>query len=296
MTRILAAPKVHTRHYVGVKGVKLTADIGGDPAATAVILLHGGGQTRHSWSGAMRSLMARGYHTINLDARGHGDSEWATDGDYSLDTLAGDLECVVKTLRSRPALVGASLGGATSLLLAGMQPQLAAALVLVDIVPQIDSQGADRIRGFMRSGLGGFATLEDVADAVAAYNPLRPRPNSHAGLMKNLRRGGDGRLYWHWDPRLLDETEPAEPPMFAERLNSAAERVRVPTLLGRGMKSDIVTEAGVADFRQHLTRLEVLDVNDAGHMVAGDKNDAFNEGVLSFLRRCIPPMAHAAFE
>ena len=235
----------------------------------------------------MRSLLAQGYHVINLDARGHGDSEWASD--YALDTLAGDLECVVKTLRCRPALVGASLGGATSLLLAGMQPELPSALVLVDIVPQIDLHGADRIRGFMRSGLGGFATLQEAADAVAAYNPWRSRPPSHAGLMKNLRRRADGRFYWHWDPRLLDDTEPAEPPMFTQRLNWAAERVGVPTLLVRGMKSDIVTEAGVADFRQHLTRLEVLDVNDAGHMVAGDKNDAFNEGVLSFLRRCTPP-------
>jgi len=244
----------------------------------------------------MRSTLARGYHTINLDARGHGDSEWAADGDYTLDTLAGDLACVVKTLRSRPVLVGASLGGATSLLLAGMQPQLPAALVLVDIVPQIDSQGADRIRGFMRSGFGGFATLEEAADAVAAYNPLRPRPKSDSGLMKNLRRGADGRFYWHWDPRLLDERASAEPPMFTERLNSAAERVAVPTLLVRGMKSDIVTDAGVADLRQHLTRLEVLDVSDAGHMVAGDKNDAFNEGVLRFLRRCVSPIAHAAFD
>jgi pimeloyl-ACP methyl ester carboxylesterase len=77
---------------------------------------------------------------------------------------------------------------------------------------------------------------------------------------------------------------------------SASIRPLNGTLLVRGMKSDIVTEAGVADFRQHLTRLEVLDVNNAGHMVAGDRNDAFNEGVLSFLRRCTPPRAHAAFE
>ncbi len=239
----------------------------------------------------MREMLARGYHTINLDARGHGDSDWATDGNYSLDTLAGDLECVIRTLQTPPALVGASLGGATSLLLAGMQPTLIAALVLVDIVPQIDIEGANRIRGFMRSGLGGFATLAEAADAVAAYNPLRARPKGHSGLMKNLRRGADGRLYWHWDPRLLDGVQAAEPPMFTERLNSAAQRVRVPTLLVRGMKSDIVTEAGVADFRQHLAQVEVLDVKDAGHMVAGDKNDAFNAGVLEFLGRHMRTMA-----
>ena len=116
------------------------------------------------------------------------------DGDYTLDALAGDLECVIQTLRAPPALVGASLGGITSLLLAGMKPQSIAALVLVDIVPQIDLQGAGRIRGFMRSGFGGFATLEEAADAVAAYNRSRTRPTGNSGLMKNLRRGADGRL------------------------------------------------------------------------------------------------------
>src|SRR5271157_2433704 len=113
------ASAVVTRRFAGAKGVELVADVGGDPAAPAIILLHGGGQTRHSWGGAMRELVTRGYHVINLDARGHGDSEWAADGDYSLDVLAQDLERVIGTLRSRPALVGASMGGATALLVAG---------------------------------------------------------------------------------------------------------------------------------------------------------------------------------
>jgi pimeloyl-ACP methyl ester carboxylesterase len=276
--------------YIGAKGVELVADVGGDPRAPTIILLHGGGQTRHSWGGAMRQLVLRGYHVINLDARGHGDSQWAADGDYSLDVLAKDLECVIETLKSRPALVGASMGGATALMVAGAHANpVAAALVLVDIVPRIDTGGAAKIRSFMSSGGKGFGTLQEASDAVAAYNPHRPRPKSNAGLMKNLRLRIDGRLYWHWDPRVLQQVRHAEPPLFADRLNSAAEQVRIPTLLVRGLESDIVTAAAVTDFRAHLPQLEVFDVSGAGHMVAGDKNDAFNQGVFEFMQRHLPP-------
>jgi len=283
-----------TRRYIGAKGVELVADVGGDPRAPTIILLHGGGQTRHSWGGAMRQLVLRGYHVINLDARGHGDSQWAADGDYSLEVLAKDLECVIETLKSRPALVGASMGGATALLVAGAHANpVAAALVLVDIVPRIDTGGAAKIRSFMSSGGKGFGTLQEASDAVAAYNPHRPRPKSNAGLMKNLRLRIDGRLYWHWDPRVLQQVRHAEPPLFADRLNSAAEQVRIPTLLVRGLESDIVTEAAVTDFRAHLPQLEVFDVSGAGHMVAGDKNDAFNQGVFEFMQRHLPQDAPA---
>ncbi len=163
------------RRYQGAKNVHIVGNVGGDATAPAVILLHGGGQTRHSWGGAMRELVARGYHVVNLDARGHGDSEWAADGDYSLDALAADLAEVIETMASPPTLVGASMGGATALLLAGSagRPPLTS-LVLVDIVPRIDPAGASKILTFMKGHPQGFATLEEAGDAVAAYNPHRP--------------------------------------------------------------------------------------------------------------------------
>lgn len=282
-----SSTRVH-RYAVGA-GVEVVADVGGDPAAPAVILLHGGGQTRHSWRGAMRELLRQGYHVINLDARGHGQSGWSADADYQLETLADDLLQVIATLPTKPALVGASMGGATALYAAGKHAQpLAAALVLVDMVPRIDPAGANRVIGFMNSRKEGFANLEEVADAVATYNPHRPRPSNIQGLMKNLRHGDDGRLYWHWDPRIMDNPRRVEPPDLAETLLQAATNVRAPTLLVRGMQSDIVTEDGIAELRERMPEVEVFDVAGAGHMVAGDRNDAFNEGVLSFLRRHHP--------
>ena len=276
------------RRYPVPGGIEVSADVGGDPSYPAVILTHGGGQTRHSWQGAMRELVAQGYHVINLDARGHGDSDWSPDGIYTVEMLADDLKAVIATLPRPPALVGASMGGITSLLAVGNSEQrIASALILVDVVPRVEPKGAEKIRAFMHARPDGFANLEEAADAVSAYNPHRPRPSDISGLMKNLRVREDGRLRWHWDPRFLRD-DPPEPPVVAEKLLEAASRVREPTLVVRGLQSDIVSEAGIEEFRRHLPTLEVFDVAGAGHMVAGDRNDAFNQGVTDFLNRHHP--------
>jgi pimeloyl-ACP methyl ester carboxylesterase len=279
--------KTEVLHYSVSDGVTVVAEVGGDPSAPPVILMHGGGQTRHSWGGAMQKLLRQGYHVINLDARGHGDSDWSPTADYSLDALSRDLRTVAESLSRPPALVGASLGGATALYASGnfegVRP-LASMLVMVDVVPRPAPHGAAKIGAFMRARPDGFASLEEAADAVAAYYPNRRRPKDVSGLMKNLRLRADRRLHWHWDPQFV---KPSRPDMdeFAELLLKAARRMTVPTLLVRGLQSDIVSDAGIAEFREALPALEVLHVSGAGHMVAGDKNDAFNEGVIAFLER-----------
>ena len=285
------SPRFDTRSFTAPDGVVLQADFaaGATPDAPAVVLLHGGGQTRHSWGKAARTLAARGYGVVNLDLRGHGDSGWSPDGRYSLELLARDLQPLLQALSARVALVGASMGGGAALVYAGsgLAPA-AAALVLVDIVPRMELKGAEKIRGFMRAHPDGFATLEDAADAITAYYPHRPRPKDIGGLRKNLRLGDDGRLRWHWDPHVIDGPHTVEPPTFSDALVAASRQVRIPTLLVRGLESDIVGEAGVSALRAALPQLEVFDIAGAGHMVAGDRNDAFNEGILAFLGRQLP--------
>jgi len=267
-------------------GVTLAADIEGPADAPVVVLLHGGGQTRHSWSGAMAALVARGYRVINYDARGHGDSDWSSAGAYHLDDRAADLAAVVRNLSVPFALVGASLGGATAIqaVARGLKP---AVVVLVDIVPEPEPQGVGRIVGFMRGHPDGFATLDEAVEAVAAYNPDRPRPSDPSGLMRNLRQRPDGRLGWHWDPRIVA----ADPQVHHEEVRRSAEALaatEIPVMLVRGLRSDVVSPAGVAAFKTLMPRLEVADVAGAGHMVAGDRNDAFNAAVLDFLDRRMP--------
>ena len=267
-------------------GVEIAADLAGRKGAPTVILGHGGGQTRHSWDKADRQLADAGYFAINYDLRGHGDSGWSSDGDYSLETRADDLAAVA-AIGSRPfALVGASLGGITAMVAAsrGLDP---AALVLVDIVPKMSPRGVARITAFMTANPDGFASLEEAADAISAYYPERPRPKDLSGLNKNLRRGEDGRWRWHWDPRWMES--PRGDPRFLLKMMDAADWTdRVPTLLVRGMKSDIVDDDGVEDLRRRIPHLEIADIRGAGHMVAGDRNDEFNAAVIEFLQRVMP--------
>ena len=278
------ANSLRTKSWVAADGVKIVGDVAGDPGSPAVVLLHGGGQTRHSWSGAVEPLRDAGYYVVNVDLRGHGDSGWSPDGKYSPALLAGDLKTVMADIAGPAAWVGASMGGMTAMqgLAEGMRPS---ALVLVDIVLRPELEGVDRIRKFMLGNPSGFASVDEAADAVAAYNPRRRRPGNPAGLLKNLRLNADGRYYWHWDPRLMS----AEPEAMSRAFKQIAEGVQasgpVPTLLVRGAASDVVSDAGVAAFREVMPHVEVFDVAQAGHMVAGDSNDAFNGAVLEFLAR-----------
>lgn len=267
-------------------GLVLAVDDLGPLDAPVVILLHGGGQTRHSWSGAAKALADRGYRVINVDLRGHGESEWSEAGAYSLDDRVADLEAIVARLEQPFALVGASLGGATSIH-AVAQALRPASLVLVDIVPHPEPEGISRIVTFMRAHSAGFATLEEAVDAVAAYNPERPRPRDPNGLMRNLRRREDGRLYWHWDPRIV-AARPQDLHDTVRRSAAKLQQIGLPVLLVRGLKSDVVSDAGVAAFRELVPDLSVADVGGAGHMVAGDRNDAFNGAVIAFLERHMP--------
>lgn len=269
------------------EGLTLAADIAGPRHAPTVILGHGGGQTRHSWSKAELQLAQSGYFAINYDLRGHGESDWSHDGSYPIELRADDLAAIAATTANRPlALVGASLGGITALVAATHGLDVAA-LVLVDIVPKMAITGAEKVRAFMTANPKGFANLEEAADAIAAYNPARPRPKDLSGLHKNLRLGADERYHWHWDPRMMQDMR-GDPRGILDIMDRADWTDRVPTLLVRGMKSDIVDDEGVADLYRRIPKLEVFNVGGAGHMVAGDKNDEFNGAVIEFLQRVMP--------
>lgn len=266
-------------------GLRLVASAWGDPDAPTVLFQHGGGQTRHSWKGSAEALAAQGWYAISLDLRGHGDSDWDPAANYSLRRYGRDCVCVASALGRPPVVVGASLGG-ISALLGGHEAEGSpfAALVLVDVTPRMDLGGAAKIMGFMSErALEGFASLEEAADAIAAYLPHRPRPKTLDGLEKNLRRREDGRWYWHWDPAFMTGRSTPGLALRQQDLLDAARGLSIPALLVRGRMSELVGEEHAREFLELVPHAKYADVSGAGHMVAGDENDAFTEAVARFL-------------
>jgi len=252
------------------------------PPRGSIVMLHGGGQTRHSWRVSSALFARAGWKVLAYDARGHGDSDWDPTGDYRFDAMVSDLSRACALVGGDPVVVGASMGGIVAMLTAGEAPGFARALVLVDITPRVEESGAARIRDFMEASPDGFADLQEVSDAIHGYNPHRPRPASLDGLRKNVRLHANDRWYWHWDPQFLTQSDEGMSVAHVERLAQAAGAITVPTLLVRGKHSDVVSEAGVQEMKALIPQAQVESA-DAGHMIAGDDNDVFATHVVEFL-------------
>jgi pimeloyl-ACP methyl ester carboxylesterase len=285
-----------TSIFSGSDGLTLVADEWNNPDATArsgrefdssrpsVLMLHGGGQNRFSWKKTGQILASRGLHVVALDSRGHGDSDRSPNAKYTLEALCADTRRVLKQIGRPVVLIGASMGGLTGILAAHEAgPTSVRRLILVDVVPRYEKDGSARIRDFMFSHVHGFESLEDAAEAVAAYLPHRTKPRSPEGLKKNLRHR-HGRWYWHWDPSFL--TKPQEDPFVrVELLEQAAMELSIPILLIRGKLSDVVSEEAVQDFLKKVPDAELAELSGAGHTAAGDDNDAFSDVVVEFVLR-----------
>ena len=270
--------------FRGFGGITLAGESWGPQDGPLAVFLHGGGQTRHSWKDSGAALAKVGLHALLLDARGHGESDWAPDGNYSREAMTSDLLDILAGL-DRPAIVvGASMGGLTGLL-ATDRPgsERIAGLVMVDVVPRPEARGVERVLNFLGGHADGFASLEEAADAVAEYLPHRARPRSTDGLRRNLRLREDGRWYWHWDPAMMSGGgEDIE--IHTAALEQAARTLTMPVLLVRGRLSDVVSEQGVEDFRALVPQLEYVEIGGAAHTAASDVNDEFSDAVVDFVR------------
>jgi pimeloyl-ACP methyl ester carboxylesterase len=299
-------PQPVSKLFTGAAGNWLVAnEIGHGPRL--VLLLHGGGQTRHAWAKTAHRLADAGWRVVAVDQRGHGDSEWVADGSYAFADYAADAAAVASAIAAphepAPVAVGASLGGIAALLALGRARGEGRAppfsgLILVDVVPRMDPRGVAHVQGFMRARAAeGFGSVEEAADAVAAYLPHRPRPRSLDGL-RNLRLDADGGWRWHWDPRFLDGPRPVDSgrEQVEAALERAARALSVPSLLVRGGASELVSRAAAEAFLAIAPGSELADVAEARHMVAGDRNDAFADAILAFLARRFPVPREAAAE
>ena len=278
-----------TLNFQTTPDITIVADAFGNPVNDPVILLHGGGQTRHSWKQTGERLAKQGWYVIATDARGHGESSWSEKLEYNFDYLTNDLMAIINSLDKKPVLIGASMGGICSIIALHRLPTLAKALVLVDVSPRMEKKGVDRIFDFMSEKPNGYASLQEVQDAVTAYLPQRKNRGSLKGLQKNLRRLPNGNWGWHWDPKMLEvwknTSNHRDPSQITDFLEQTLKNLQIPALLVRGAMSDVVSKEIVAELLAAAPNLQFVDVKDAGHMVAGDSNAIFTDALVDFLSK-----------
>ena len=274
--------------WTGAGGLRLAASAAGplgDPPA--VLFAHGFGQTRHAWARSMLALGRHGLASAAWDLRGHGQSgRNPADQAYAVPQFIDDALAVRATLDVPPVLVGASMGGLVGLAAQARGADFAG-LVLVDVTPRWEMAGMQRILDFMGAHPEGFEDYEHAAREIAAYLPHRREKKSPSDLAHLLLRGEDGRLRWHWDPRLLHDL--ADSAKHQDELSRAARGIEVPVLLVSGGRSDLVSQETIAHFRELVPHAQHVHLPDATHMVAGDNNDAFTKAVIDF----IPPRSPA---
>jgi pimeloyl-ACP methyl ester carboxylesterase len=264
-------------------GLELAGEAYGDPAAPPVLFFHGGGQSRNAWIGSAKAVAEAGYYGVSFDLRGHGDSDWAEDGDYLLDAFGRDVERLISCFDQPVTLVGASRGGQAALVGGSRHPDRVRLIMLADVAPMMRDDGVDGIREFFAEGEAGFATLDEAADSLARHLN-QPRMEDSSRLTRAMRRDDAGRWHWRWDPA-TGRREFLHPPSEGEALLAAAARVKSPIVLVRAELSHLLTDDGVARFGQLAPQLEVITAKGVGHMFTADRNDAFAAQLLECLKR-----------
>jgi esterase len=248
-----------------------------------ILFLHGGGLTAHTWDVVCDVLHAR-YRCLSVDLRGHGDSEWSSDGRYLVEDHVADIERVVAGLRlSQFVLAGMSLGGTAGLLYAGSKPKGLVGLVLVDTGYGLRTPGA-RVREFMSGP--AEADFEDFVERAAAFNPRRSREQLRRSLRKSLRELPDGRWAWKYDPRTLSPAVDIE--SLRGKLTAAAKEVDCPTLVLRGGESDMFHDEDAAALAALIPEGRWRRIDGAGHTIQGDRPQELAQALVEFVD-ALPP-------
>ena len=284
----------HASDGVALVGERLFANEDARPGKPSILLAHGFGQTRQSWSQTQARLAGAGYQSLSWDMRGHGDSGRNPAADrYDARQFLDDVIVAAGRLPVAPVLVGASMGGLTGLM-AQAQRNLFSALVLVDVTPRWEPAGVARIQSFMSAHPQGFDSFEHAAETISAYLPHRRERKTPEQLRALLRNDPEsGQLRWHWDPRMLGEFV-AGSEHLQEMISEAAASIDIPMLLISGGRSDLVSEQTVAHFLELAPHARHVQLPEATHMLAGDDNDAFIDTLLHFLSAQFPANPSAA--
>ena len=271
-----------TDHQVVVNGMNFHYLEWGDSGNPTILMLHGGSQQAHSWDFVSLPL-SEDYHILALDQRGHGDSDWAADGDYTIEAHQQDIDGFVRAVGLRDFnLIGHSMGGRNSYVWASRNPHQLRSLVIVDTGPEAVARGRNRIQNF-RELPDELDTLEEFASRVQEYTG-RTREQTLGALKYSIRQRPDGKWSWKYD-KLLRTPGRQGPQWTPEQLWEAVSRIDCPTLVVRGGDSDIFADETMRRMAQVIPACDTVTVPNAGHLVAGDNPVDFLVAVRKLLRQ-----------
>ena len=254
----------------------------GDPGKPGVLMLHGASQQAHSWDFISLGLSSE-YHVLVLDQRGHGDSDWAPEGDYSIEAAQGDLDGIVDALGlSDFNLMGHSMGGRNSFVWASRHLGMLRSLTIVDTGPETVPRGSDRIRRF-RELPDNLDTFEEFADRVQEYTG-RSREQVLGALKYSIRQGADGKWTWKYD-KVMRQSGRTESYWTPEQLWDCVKRIDCPTLVTRGDRSDIFAAETMDRMCEDIADCTCVTIANAGHLVQGDNPVDFLAAARAHLAR-----------
>ncbi len=268
--------------YVNANGMRFHYLEWGDPSNPPLMLLHGFAQTCHSWDFVALSLCDR-YRVIVLDQRGHGDSDWAPDGDYTPETQQKDIAAIVGELGlGQFKLMGLSMGGRNSFTYTANNPEQVEALVIVDAGPENQRAGTTNIRSFVTQE-DELDSVEDFVNRVLKFNPRRSAEQVRGSLLHNLKQLPSGKWTWKYDKilRSPDRRMGGDPEM-TKRLWGYIESLQCPTMVVRGENSDVIALGTANEMHERIPNGRLVTVEKAGHLVMGDNPSGFLAAVNRF--------------
>jgi pimeloyl-ACP methyl ester carboxylesterase len=258
-------------------GQQLSALRWGGDAAPELVFVHGGAQNAHTWDTV---ALALDVPSLAVDMPGHGHSDWRDDTDYgpyrNAEAVAIAVEQVAPSAR---AVIGMSLGGLTTIVLAARRPDLVRKAVIVDVTPGTDREKSKAIADFV-NGPEHFDDFDQILKRTMEHNPTRTESSLRRGVLHNARELPDGRWTWRYD-RGRVEARAAEfdhSPLWDE-----VSAMACPTLLLRGTLSPVVGDEDVEEWQRRRPDGQVVLVEDAGHSIQGDKPLELAELIRAFV-------------
>ncbi|MGH9080239.1 MAG: alpha/beta fold hydrolase [Acidimicrobiales bacterium] len=262
-------PTVRREPVEVAPGRSLSALVWGT-ASPEVLLLHGGGQNAHTWDTV---ALALDRPLVAVDLPGHGHSDWPGDSEVlNPAAMADDVARVAQKLAPDARLVvGMSLGGATSIALAGAHPEAVRKLALVDITPGVTREKSSDIAAFL-AGPESFGSFDEILERTVQFNPTRSRSSLRRGVLHNAVQREDGTWTWrHQLGRPAGSSGLHVGAVDFSRWWDVLQHIEVPVLLVRGALSPVVDDADEAEFRRRRPSDRVLTVAGAGHSIQGDQ-------------------------